>query len=175
MDEAHGRECNRRSAAQRVAQAAGAMGRQNPAPFAVESALSGVGRLVRPNQILWYRRTFEVPAAWQGRRILLHCEAVDWHCVVLVNGRKVGENKGGYVPFSFDITPALNPAGPQEVVLAVWDSTGDQALGKQSLPEKRAGWRYTPTTGIWQPVWLEPVPDTSIAHSSSRPTWTMAA
>ncbi len=138
-------------------------------PFAVESALSGVGRLVRPNQLLWYRRAFEVPAKWQGRRILLHFEAVDWHCVVQVNGQKVGENKGGYVPFSFDITPALKPAGPQEIVLAVWDATGDQAVGKQSLPETRAGWRYTPTTGIWQPVWLEPVPDTSIARLKLAP------
>ena len=140
-------------------------------PFAVESALSGVGRLVRPHQLLWYRRAFDVPPTWQGRRILLHFEAVDWHCAAWINGQKAGENKGGYVPFNFDITPALKPAGPQEIVLAVWDpsNAGDQAVGKQALPENRLGWRYTPSTGIWQPVWLEPVPETSIARLRLAP------
>ena len=140
-------------------------------PFGVESALSGVGRLVRPNQLLWYRRTFDVQAKWQGQRILLHFEAVDWHCVVWVNGRRVGENKGGYVPFSFDITDALKPGGPQEITMVVWDpsNAGDQAVGKQALPEIKKGWRYTPTTGIWQPVWLEPVHETSIARLKVTP------
>jgi glycosyl hydrolase family 2 len=133
-------------------------------PFAVESALSGVGRIVKPEQTLWYRRSFEVPANWAGRRVLLNFEAVDWHTIVFLNGQRVGENKGGYVPFSIDITAMLSKTGQQEVVLAVWDPTnaGDQSVGKQALPEQRKGFRYTPTTGIWQTVWLEGVPDASI-------------
>jgi hypothetical protein len=129
-------------------------------PFAIESALSGVGKLVRPNQLLWYRRTFRTPPEWKGSRIILNFGAVDWHSIVLVNGKRVAENKGGYVPFSADITEALRPAGDQELALVVWDPTnaGDQAVGKQSLPEMRQGYRYTPTTGIWQTVWIEPVP-----------------
>lgn len=140
-------------------------------PFAIESALSGVGNLVRPNQLLWYRREFEVPNKWKPRRILLHFEAVDWHTIVWVNGTRIGENKGGYTPFSFDITEALRPTGLQEVTLVVWDpsNAGDQAIGKQSLPEIRKGYRYTPTTGIWQPVWLEPVPATSIQRIEITP------
>lgn len=133
-------------------------------PFAVESALSGVGKLIRPHQLLWYRRTFEVPEDWAGQRILLHFEAVDWHAVVWVNGRLVGNHRGGYDRFSIDLSQALKPngwqpEGPQEIVVAVWDPTnmGDQAIGKQALPELRKGFRYTPTTGIWQSVWLEPV------------------
>jgi hypothetical protein len=133
-------------------------------PFAIESALSGVGRLVRPNQLLWYHCQFDVPKKWKEQNMLLHFDAVDWHTVVWVNGKKVGGNKGGYNSFSFNITDALNPDGPQQIALVVWDPTnaGDQAVGKQALPEIKKGFRYTPTTGIWQPVWLEPVPESSI-------------
>ena len=140
-------------------------------PFAIESALSGIGQLVRPNQVLWYRRGFEVPGKWKGQRILLHFEAVDWHAIVWVNDKKIGEHKGGYTPFSFEVTDALKSTGSQEVTLAVWDpsNAGDQAVGKQSLPETRKGFRYTPTTGIWQPVWLEPVPATSIRQIKITP------
>lgn len=129
-------------------------------PFAIESALSGVEKLVRPNQMLWYRRAFETPRAWRGRRVLLNFDAVDWHAVIFVNGRRVGEHKGGYTRFAADVTPALHATGAQELVVAVWDPTnaGDQALGKQSLPEMRQGYRYTSTTGIWQTVWLEAAP-----------------
>ena len=130
-------------------------------PFCVESALSGVGKIVRPNQLLWYRRTFAVPDGWAGRRVLLHFEAADWHARVWVNGIHVGDHKGGYDPFSFDVTDALaaRKGGKPELVVCVWDPTnmGDQPVGKQSLPEHRRGYRYTPTTGIWQTVWLEPV------------------
>jgi len=133
-------------------------------PFCVESALSGVGKIVRPSQVLWYRRQFDVPADWSGDRVLLNCQAVDWHAVVWLNGREVGEHKGGYDPFTLDVTDALQSPGPHEIVMAVWDPTnvGDQAVGKQSLPERRRGFRYTPTSGIWQTVWLEPVPKASI-------------
>jgi hypothetical protein len=129
-------------------------------PFAIESALSGVGKEVRPGQLLWYRKTFETRREWGGSRVLLHFGAVDWHAIVFVNRKRLVENRGGYVPFSADITGALRPSGPQEILVAVWDpsNAGDQSVGKQSLPEMRQGYRYTPTTGIWQTVWMEPVP-----------------
>ena len=126
-------------------------------PFAVESALSGVGRRVMPNQRLWYRRTIDRPAAWGDRRVLLHFGAVDWDATVWVNGSLAGSHRGGYDPFTFDVTDLLRPGASQEIVVAVWDpsSEGDQARGKQKLTP--TGIWYTPTTGIWQTVWLEPV------------------
>ncbi|MDP6543253.1 MAG: glycoside hydrolase family 2 TIM barrel-domain containing protein [Phycisphaerae bacterium] len=126
-------------------------------PFAVESALSGVGKRVGAGRRLWYRRTFTVPPGWAKRRVLLHFGAVDWHAQVRVNGKEVGEHKGGYDPFSFDITDQLKPTGEQELVVAVSDPTdaGTQPRGKQ-VAQPRGIW-YTPVTGIWQTVWLEPV------------------
>ena len=140
-------------------------------PFCPESSLSGVGKLVRPDQLLWYRRSFQSPAAWRGNRVRLHFEAVDWHSIVFVNGQKAGENRGGYVPFTLDITSALKPDGNQEILVAVWDpsNAGDQTVGKQSLPEMRQGFRYTPTTGIWQTVWMEPVAANSIETLKIEP------
>ena len=133
-------------------------------PFSPEAALSGVGKIVRPDQTLWYRRGFTVPTGWSSRRVRLRFEAVDWHAVVFVNGERVGENKGGYTPFSLDITDALGDSGEQEVTVAVWDpsNAGDQTIGKQSLPEMRRGFRFTPNSGIWQTVWLEPVAEAHI-------------
>jgi len=127
-------------------------------PFPVESQLSGVMRRVEPNQRLWYRRTFETPAAWRGQRVLLHFGAVDWETTLYVNGREIGVHRGGYDPFFFDITDALKPESPQEIVLAVFDPTdaGNQPRGKQV--RRPGGIMYTPTTGIWQTVWIEPVP-----------------
>ena len=127
-------------------------------PFPVESALSGVMKPLSPDQRLWYRRTFTVPRHWQGQRVLLHFGAVDWETVVFVNGREQGRHRGGYDEFSFDITDALRAAGEQELMVGVWDPTdrGPQARGKQVL--KPGGIMYTPTSGIWQTVWLEPVP-----------------
>lgn len=131
-------------------------------PYPIESALSGVMRQVSENERLWYRRTFDVPAAWKGQRIFLHFGAIDWESIVTVNGKKAGEHKGGYDPFSLDITDTLKPSGPQEIVVSAWDPTnsGQQPRGKQV--HKPGGIMYTPTTGIWQTVWLEPVPDTRI-------------
>ena len=129
-------------------------------PFSPETQLSGVVKSVRPNQVMWYRRSFKVPDDWSGQRVSLHFEAVDWHAVVLVNGAKVGDNRGGYVPFTCDLTDALKGEGEQELVVVAWDPTnmGDQTVGKQALPELRRGFRYNPNSGIWQSVWLEPVP-----------------
>jgi hypothetical protein len=130
-------------------------------PFAAESALSGVKKAVGAENQLWYRRSFEVPEAWQGQRLLLHFGAVDWKAVVWVNGEQLGVHCGGYDPFYFDITDALKE-GRQEVVVSVWDPTDDgyQPRGKQV--HKPEGIWYTAVTGVWQSVWLEAVPETSI-------------
>lgn len=133
-------------------------------PFPVESALSGVARGVTPEQTLWYWRTFEVPAGWRadGGRVLLHFGAVDWHAQVRVNGKKVGEHRGGFDPFSFDVTDVLT-TGENQIEVEVKDptDTGGQPRGKQWL--KPHGIWYTPSSGIWQTVWLEPTPAVSIA------------
>jgi hypothetical protein len=131
-------------------------------PFPIESALSGVKRAVTPAQRLWYRRTFSAPAL-NGKRLLLHFGAIDWRAEVFVNGAKMAEHQGGYDPFTIDITSALKPgAGPQELAVSVWDPTdsGLQPRGKQVLNPN--GIWYTAVTGIWQTVWLEPVPDAHI-------------
>jgi len=138
-------------------------------PFCAESALSGVKRPVGADNRLWYRRTFTVPEAWSGRRVLLHFDAVDWEAEVWVNGTSIGSHRGGYDPFSFDVTDALRESPEQEVVVAVWDPTdqGTQPRGKQ-VNQPRGIW-YTAVTGIWQTVWLEPVPDASIARVTTVP------
>jgi len=123
-------------------------------PYPVESALSGV---MKHSDRLTYRRTFEVPAAWRGKRVLLHFGAVDWRAEVFINGQAVGKHEGGYAPFSFDVSSALKKDGPQEVVVNVWDPTdfGTQPRGKQV--DNPSGIFYTSVSGIWQTVWLEPV------------------
>jgi beta-galactosidase/beta-glucuronidase len=135
-------------------------------PFAVESALSGVGKTPGKDNTLWYRRSFTVPSAFRGQNLLLHFGAVDWQCEVWVNGVRVGEHKGGYDPFSFDITSQVKKSGQQELVVRVWDPSDDgpQPRGKQ-VNKPRGIW-YTPVTGIWQTVWLEAVPKTYIASNT---------
>ncbi|MBN2698904.1 MAG: beta-galactosidase [Bacteroidales bacterium] len=126
-------------------------------PFCIESLLSGVGRPMLPDDRLWYRRQFEIPASWYGRRIRLHFEAVDWHAAVWINGAYTGSHKGAYDRFSMDITDFLKERGKQEIVVGVDDpsSSASQARGKQQMPQE--GIWYTPVSGIWQTVWLEPV------------------
>jgi hypothetical protein len=138
-------------------------------PFPLESALSGVKKPLSPEQQLWYQRTFTLPAAWKGQRVLLHFGAVDWHARVFVNGKPAGEHKGGYTPFTFDITGLLTPAGPQELVVAVTDPTDawTQARGKQ-VRDPSGIW-YTSVSGIWQTVWLEPVSTASIRRVEAVP------
>ncbi len=132
-------------------------------PYPVESALSGVMRRVGEANRLRYSRTFTLPKEYAGKRILLHFGAVDWEATVIVNGKEIGTHRGGYDAFSFDITDALRPSGEQEVSVSVWDPTnsGPQARGKQV--NKPGGIFYTPVTGIWQTVWIEPVSETSLA------------
>lgn len=137
-------------------------------PFAIESALSGVGKEVGADKELVYQRTFEVPSAWKNRNVLLHFGAVDWKTDVWVNDIKVGSHTGGYTPFSFDITSAL-VKGTNTLTVKVWDPTdqGPQPRGKQvSRPE---GIWYTPVTGIWQTVWLEPVSEKHIEQIRITP------
>lgn len=138
-------------------------------PFAVESSLSGVQKPVGEKQELWYRRGFEVPAAWKGRNVTLHFGAVDWKADVWVNDVKAGSHTGGYTPFSIDITPWLSKSGPNTVVVRCWDPAdkGFQPRGKQ-VAEPRGIW-YTSVTGIWQTVWLEPVAPTHITHLRTTP------
>jgi len=130
-------------------------------PYPVESALSGVMKRLGYTQRLWYRRTFTVPVDWRtdDQRVLLNFGAVDWDAKVFVNGTEVGRHRGGYDPFSFDITGALHKDNrDQEIVVSVWDGTdtGYQCRGKQTLTPE--GVWYTASSGIWQTVWLEPVP-----------------
>ncbi len=138
-------------------------------PFAVESALSGVSKRISENNVLWYKRTFEIPENWKGKNILLHFGAVDWETNVIVNGIKIGSHQGGYTPFSFDISHAVNASGTQELVVSVWDPTsnGTQPRGKQVV--KPQGIWYTPVSGIWQTVWLEPVSSQSISSLRVTP------
>jgi hypothetical protein len=132
-------------------------------PYPVESALSGVADTVGASRTLWYHRSFEVPGDWREGRVLLHFEAVDWETRVWVNGQEMGRHRGGYDPFSFDITAALDERATQSLTVAVWDPTdaGTQARGKQV--REPGGIFYTSVTGIWGTVWLEPVPAAAIS------------
>lgn len=144
-------------------------------PFSPEALLSGVGRTVQPNELLWYRRKIEIPKAADDQRLILHFEAVDWMCACFVNGGLVGTHVGGYLPFSFDITDfatagevevaaTAESAATADLVLCVWDpsDTGSQLRGKQRL--SRGDIWYTAQSGIWQSVWYEVV---SAAHLES--------
>ena len=130
-------------------------------PFAIESALSGVGRVPTDKQELWYRREFTVPRSWRSRHVLVNFGAVDWRAEVYINGALAGVHEGGYTPFSVDATPFLR-RGKQVLTLRVYDSTdnGYQPRGKQ-VSRPRSIW-YTSVTGIWQTVWMEPVKENHI-------------
>lgn len=124
-------------------------------PFSPECILSGVEKLVEPTDILYYQRYFNFKRS--NHRVLLHFGAVDYECEVTLNNTVIGEHKGGYLPFTFDITPYVLD-GENEIKLSVKDptNTGTQARGKQTF--KRGGIWYTPQSGIWQTVWIEEVP-----------------
>ncbi|PTR26636.1 glycosyl hydrolase family 2 [Rhodococcus sp. OK519] len=128
-------------------------------PFSPEAPLSGVNRIVQPDEALWYRRTFTPPDGFVRDRVLLHFGAVDQDCEVWVDGTPVGGHRGGYLPFTLDITGALDAGGTHDLVVRVRDVTDTswRSRGKQKLD--RGGIWYTPQSGIWQTVWLESVPE----------------
>ncbi|WP_303919040.1 glycoside hydrolase family 2 protein [Draconibacterium sediminis] len=138
-------------------------------PFAVESSLSGVQKTVGETKELWYQRTFTVPSSWKGKKVLLHFGAVDWKAEVWINDIKIGSHKGGYDAFSFDVTPFITKSGEQNLVVKVWDPSdkGFQPRGKQ-IGNPHGIW-YTPVTGIWQTVWLEPVNEKHITDVVAIP------
>ncbi len=144
-------------------------------PFSPEAPLSGVGRTVHPNELLWYKRKIELPKLADDQRLILHFEAVDWMCACFVNGKLAGTHTGGYLPFFFDVTDLLGSSGAgesageaevvataesaatAELALCVWDPSdaGSQLRGKQRL--SRGDIWYTAQSGIWQSVWYEVV------------------
>ena len=136
-------------------------------PFPVESSLSGVMKTFTKDDILWYEKEVEIPKEWEGRHILINFGAVDWKCEVYVNKKRVGEHTGGYSYFYFDITNYLKQ-GKNKINLKVIDVSDTvysnwgkyQPVGKQTITPN--GIWYTPASGVWQTVWLEPVNDTFI-------------
>ena len=138
-------------------------------PFSPEAPASGVGRVLRPGEYLWYRRHVEFPA--DGDRVLVHFGAVDQIAVVFVNGREAGSHYGGYTPFTVDVTEALDGARSCELIVAVQDDseTSPLAHGKQQLV--RGGRWYTAQSGIWQPVWAECVPGNYIRSLRITPCY----
>ncbi|MDS0139145.1 MULTISPECIES: LamG-like jellyroll fold domain-containing protein [unclassified Amycolatopsis] len=135
-------------------------------PYPVESALSGI---MRHETNMWYRRTFQLPRDWRGQRILLHFQAVDYDTTVIVNGKTVSRHTGGYDAFSVDVTDALTTARDQELIVGVADPNdqGGQPIGKQRQPGD--GIFYTPSSGIWQTVWMEPVASARIDRLDVTP------
>ncbi|HEY0547824.1 MAG TPA: glycoside hydrolase family 2 TIM barrel-domain containing protein [Pyrinomonadaceae bacterium] len=138
-------------------------------PFPYQSELSGINDKA-VHELVWYARSFEVPREWQGQDVLLHFGAVDYRTTVWVNGQEVGHNHGGHVPFSFDIAPYLNQSGENRLTLRVQDSQdARQPRGKQSVSGTPHDIDYYCTTGIWQTVWLEPVPPIRIDEIKISP------
>ncbi len=138
-------------------------------PYPVESALSGVKRMVDVEKLLWYRRKFKVPSSWKDKRVMLNFEASDWRTSIWIDGKEAGVHQGGYDPFTFDITEYAAPGRSHELMVSVWDPTekGNNPRGKQ-VSDPHGIW-YTPVTGLWQSVWLEPV---ELIHFSSFRTTT---
>ncbi|MEV0316466.1 glycoside hydrolase family 2 protein [Nonomuraea fuscirosea] len=138
-------------------------------PFAPESELSGLGHTDFMDAV-WYRRTVTIPAAWAGRRTLLHFGAVDHDATVWVNGVEVARHRGGFSPFTADLSGAARPGEQATIVVRARDSRhGPQARGKQSARYHNYECLYTRTTGIWQTVWLEPVPDVHLRRPRITP------
>lgn len=147
-------------------------------PFSPETSLSGVDKIVTPEDFVHYRRTFTLPQGFQKERVLLHFGAVDQECEVLVNGKSVGEHKGGYLAFSFDITEFLCE-GQNELTVCVWDKTEESAhaRGKQKYKKGRlmSSLFYTPQSGIWKTVWLESVAEKYVTGVKITPLFDEAA
>ncbi len=145
-------------------------------PFPIEAPLSGVGKRINTfpgrtysNSRLWCRRALEVPPAWKGRHVLLHFGAVDWEATVYLNGKELGVHRGGYDAFSFDVTDALDKSGSNELLVAVWDPTFEGGYPRGKQVDQPEGICYTPCSGIWQTVWLEPVAESHIESLQITP------
>jgi hypothetical protein len=138
-------------------------------PYPVESALSGVKKRVSDAENLWYKTSFKVPSSWTKEKLLLNFEASDWETTVWIDGKEAGIHKGGYDPFTFEISGLLNKEKAHELLVCIWDptSSGPQPRGKQV--NNPGGIWYTPTTGIWQTVWLEPVKEAYISSFRAVP------
>lgn len=145
-------------------------------PFCVESALSGIKETVRPSQKMIYRKYISIPDTWMGKKILLHFDAVDDYTKLWIDGNFVGDHKGGYDAFQFDIAPFLQSGKKHEIKLIVTDSTdtGIQPAGKQVLPERLNKVKYTATSGIWQTVWMEPVANSYIKNIKITPQFNLS-
>ena len=143
-------------------------------PFSPETELSGVGRALRPGEVLWYRRSFLLPEDWRGKRKLLHFGAVDQCASVWVNGVPVVEHVGGYLPFEADVTDAVS-GDTVTIVVRVTDDTdhGFHTRGKQR--SRRGGIWYTPQSGIWQTVWMEAVPASYVKSLRITPQFDRAS
>lgn len=132
-------------------------------PFSPGSLLSGVQRVLQPDEFLWYQRIFTVPKDFLQARVLLHFGAVEQNCAVFVNGHAAGSHRGGYLPFTLDITHYL-AEGPQTLTVKVSDPTDDAPFARGRQKRQHGGGWHTPHRGIWQTVWLESVPQVYI-HS----------
>ena len=133
-------------------------------PFCPESMLSGLNRLTRKDELMLYGRGFRIPEDWEGMRLILHMGAVDQTAKVYIDGKYAGSHEGGYLPFSFDITELLNEGKDtvHSVIAEVRDTLDHKyPWGKQKT--RNGGMWYTPVSGIWQSVWLEPVPEKHIS------------
>ena len=139
-------------------------------PFSAESCLSGLGYTDFMNAV-WYRRDIDIPAEWNGKRVILHIDASDYKTTVYVNGKRIGTHSGGYTSFAFDITDSLKESGNYVTVYAEDDiRAGIQFSGKQSTLLHSHGCSYTRTTGIWQTVWLEYVEKNRIEYVKYYPS-----
>lgn len=138
-------------------------------PFAVESSLSGVGKRLTKDQVLWYHNVIAVPKNLRKGKVLLHFGAIDWRSEIFVNGKLVNTHEGGFNAFDVDITDYLIKGEKQQIAVRVWDPTdsGPQPRGKQ-VNNPHGIW-YTPVSGIWQTVWLESVPETHIVSTKHTP------
>ena len=147
-------------------------------PFSPETALSGVQKMVMPEDYLHYRKMFELPEGFKKERVLLHFGAVDQECDVFLNGKKLGSHVGGYLAFYFDVTEYL-VEGENVLTLCVKDYTekAPHARGKQKLVRKggMSSLFYTPQSGIWKTVWLESVADTYVERVKITPIFDEAA
>lgn len=133
-------------------------------PFSIDSALSGVGKIMLPSDCIWYHRSFSIPADWRGRQILLHIEAANWESWIYVDGHLAARHRGGYSPITVNVTPYLNASERHRISVRVWDPAGElfEPRGKQVL--RPSGMYFTECSGIWGTVWLEPV---NAAHIKS--------